>query len=248
MYAVLCVEKRPWTEWLGLIPKSNPKPEEKEESAAPIAVDASSDAAASPATEGSDAKKSPSSNANGDSVNKSTHGSPDGSSPAKFTGSDLSKASQPGGRVDPSFDDEGLNPDDRMFHDEDLDAPYVNVTALQCRRIKVVPGGEFDEKNYHDAVFDHPELSRYVDGSSDGKPAEGQLRVAFVTWDGLAGLGDALCGSSHPTRNKCTLYARPKEGDEGIREHGIALGVIPQNARVRVSFCSAVPDLSLIHI
>ena len=244
MYAVLCVEKAPYTEWLGLIPKSNPKPEEKEESAAPIAVDASSDAAASPATEGSDAKKSPSSNANGDSVDKSTHGSPvtgDGSSPAKFTGEDLSKASQPAGRVDPSFDDEGLNPDDRMFNDEDLDAPYVNVTALQCRRIKVVPGGEFDEKTYH-AVFDHPELQRYVDASSGGKPPEGQLRVAFVTWDGLAGLGGALCGSSHPTRNKCTLYARPKEGDEGIREHGIALGVIPQNARVRVSFCSAVPD------
>ena len=129
-----------------------------------------------------------------------------------------------------------------MFDDEDLDAPYVNVTALQCRRIKVVPGGEFDEKNYYDAVFDHPELSRYVDSEPGEKPAEGQLRVAFVTWDGLAGLGDALCGSSHPTRNKCTLYARPKEGDEGIREHGIALGVIPQNARVRVSFCSAVPD------
>jgi hypothetical protein len=72
--------------------------------------------------------------------------------------------------------------------------------------------------------------------------------VAFVTWDGLAGLGDALCGSSHPTRNKCTLYARPKEGDEGIREHGIALGVIPQNARVRVSFCSAVPDGSHVRI
>ena len=244
----MCVEKRPWTEWLGLIPKSNPKPEEKEESAAPIAVDASSDAAASPATEGSDAKKSPSSNANGDSVNKSTHGSPDGSSPAKFTGSDLSKASQPGGRVDPSFDDEGLNPDDRMFDDEDLDAPYVNVTALQCRRIKVVPGGEFDEKTYYDAVFDHPELSRYIDSEPGGKPAEGQLRVAFVTWDGLAGLGDALCGSSHPTRNKCTLYARPKHGDEGIREHGIALGVIPQNARVRVSFCSAVPDGSHVRI
>jgi hypothetical protein len=60
-----------------------------------------------------------------------------------------------------------------MFDDEDLDAPYVNVTALQCRRIKVVPGGEFDEKNYYDAVFDHPELSRYIDSEPEGN----QLRV-----------------------------------------------------------------------
>ena len=51
--------------------------------------------------------------------------------------------------------------DAALVAEEDVPDPRrtaLHRTMLQCRRIKLAPGGEFD--GTPDAVFDHPELSR----------------------------------------------------------------------------------------